>query len=102
MPVLPHARSTYSPSSGLNSTLYSSQDFSDLHVEALQVVANCLSDSESLQLIHKSGGLMRLMEFLLAPSMPEIQYNAVKCICSAAQSRKSNTRRHQIRISFSF
>lgn len=101
MPVMPHLRSTYSPSSGPNSTLYSSQDFSDLHIEALQVVANCLSDSESLKVIHKSGGLMRLMEFLLTPNMPEIQYNAVKCICSAAQSREYRGR-HQIRISFSF
>lgn len=77
------------------------QDFSDLHVEALQVVANCLSDSESLQLIHKGGGLTRLMEFVLTPNTPEIQYNAVKCITSAARSRK-RTRRHKMMISFSF
>ena len=45
-------------------------------------------DSESLQLIHKDGGLTRLMEFVLTPNKPEIQTNAVKCIVRVAQSCK--------------
>lgn len=64
------------------------QDLSDLHADALHVVANCLSDSESVQLIHKGGGLTRLMDFLLTPNVPEIQANAVKCIARVAQNRK--------------
>lgn len=72
--------------------LYFLQDFSDLHAEALEVVANCVSDSESLQLIHKDGGLTRLMEFVLTPNMPEIQSSAVKCIARVAQSCKRTRR----------
>lgn len=83
-------------------SVYFLQDFSDLHVEALQVVANCLSDSESLQLIHKGGGLKRLMEFVLTPNMSEIQYNAVKCITRVAQSRKCRRSKKKILIFFSF
>lgn len=67
---------------------YILQDFSDLHAEALQVVANCLCDSESVQLIQKDGGLTRLMDFLLTPNMPEIQSSAAKCITRVAQSCK--------------
>lgn len=78
---------------------YFFQDFHDLHAEALQVVANCLSDSKSLQVIHKGGGLTRLMEFVLTPNLPEIQSNAVKCIARVAQSCKQ--RRGQEIIIFS-
>uniref|UniRef100_A0A7N6AGX4 Armadillo repeat containing 3 n=1 Tax=Anabas testudineus TaxID=64144 RepID=A0A7N6AGX4_ANATE len=74
---------------------YILQDFSDLHAEALQVVANCLSDSESVQLIHKDGGLTRLMDFLLTPNMPEIQSNAVKCISRVAKSSENRKVLHE-------
>uniref|UniRef100_A0A3Q1FKM1 Armadillo repeat containing 3 n=1 Tax=Acanthochromis polyacanthus TaxID=80966 RepID=A0A3Q1FKM1_9TELE len=70
-------------------------DFSDLHDDTLQVVANCLSDSESVQLIHNSGGLTKLMEFLLSPSIPEIQSNTVKCITRVAQSSESREVLHK-------
>uniref|UniRef100_A0A3Q4G6S8 Armadillo repeat containing 3 n=1 Tax=Neolamprologus brichardi TaxID=32507 RepID=A0A3Q4G6S8_NEOBR len=63
--------------------------FSDLHAEALHVLANCLSDSESVQLIHKSGGLTKLMEFVLTPSVPEIRSGVIKCITRVAQSSES-------------
>lgn len=68
------------------------QDFTDLHAVTLQVVANCLTDSESVQLIQKGGGLSRLMEFILTPSMPQIQSSAVKCITRVAQSCKHKDR----------
>ncbi|XP_044032814.1 armadillo repeat-containing protein 3 isoform X2 [Siniperca chuatsi] len=74
------------------------QDFSDLHAEALQVVANCLSDSETFQLIHKAGGLTRLMEFVLTPNMPEIQSNAVKCIAKVAQSSENRKLLHEQKV----
>ncbi|KAK2859369.1 hypothetical protein Q5P01_003989 [Channa striata] len=69
-------------------------EFSDLHAEALQVVANCLCDSETVELIHKSSGLTRLMEFVLTSNMPEIQSSAVKCITRVAQSAESRKLLH--------
>uniref|UniRef100_A0A8C4H1Q0 Armadillo repeat containing 3 n=1 Tax=Dicentrarchus labrax TaxID=13489 RepID=A0A8C4H1Q0_DICLA len=74
---------------------YFLQDLSDLNAEALQVVANCLSDSESFQLIHKGGGLTRLMEFILTPNVSEIQSNAVKCIAKVAQSSENRKLLHE-------
>ncbi|XP_069561620.1 armadillo repeat-containing protein 3 [Brachyistius frenatus] len=70
-------------------------DFSDLHAEALLVVVNCLSDSESVHLIHKGGGLTKLMEFVLTPSMPEIQSGTVKCITMVARSCESRKLLHE-------
>uniref|UniRef100_A0A4W6FP15 Armadillo repeat containing 3 n=1 Tax=Lates calcarifer TaxID=8187 RepID=A0A4W6FP15_LATCA len=70
-------------------------DLSDLHADALHVVANCLSDSESVQLIHKGGGLTRLMDFLLTPNVPEIQANAVKCIARVAQNPENRSLLHE-------
>ncbi|XP_047424669.1 armadillo repeat-containing protein 3 [Mugil cephalus] len=75
--------------------ILNNKDFSDLHAEALNVVANCLSDSESVHLIHKDGGLKRLMEFVLTPSMPEIQSNTVKCIARVAQNSESRRLLHE-------
>ncbi|PWA18099.1 hypothetical protein CCH79_00004283 [Gambusia affinis] len=69
--------------------LLDNMDFNDLHAEVLQTVSNCLGDIETLQLIHNNGGLTRLMEFLFAPSSPEIQCIAIKCITRAAQSSES-------------
>lgn len=77
------------------------QDFCDLHVEALQVVVNFLTDSESLHLIHQDGGLTRLMEFFLTPNISEVQCSAVECITRVAHSRKHRSRK-DILIFFSF
>lgn len=60
------------------------QEFIDLHVDTLRVVANCLSDSETSQMIHESGGLARLMEFVLITEVPDIRNNAVTCLAKAA------------------
>ncbi|XP_026148109.1 armadillo repeat-containing protein 3 isoform X4 [Mastacembelus armatus] len=65
------------------------QDFSDLHAEALQVVTNCLCDDECIQLIHKGGGLTKLMDFFLTPNMPEIKSGALKCITMVAQNSEN-------------
>lgn len=70
------------------------QDFSDLHVDTLRVVANCLGDSETSQMIHESGGLARLMEFVLITEVAEIRDNAVMCIAKAAQSCKHSRKVH--------
>nr|XP_020465302.1 armadillo repeat-containing protein 3 isoform X2 [Monopterus albus] len=71
------------------------QDFSDLHAEALQVVTNCLCDTESLQLLHRGGGLTRLMDFLLTPYRPEIQSTAIKCITRVAQGSENRKLLHE-------
>lgn len=68
------------------------QDFTDLHVEALQVFFNCLSDSESEQEIHQNGGLERLIEFILTSTEPEIQFIAIKCIIRVAEKCKYDRR----------
>ncbi|XP_005803393.1 armadillo repeat-containing protein 3 [Xiphophorus maculatus] len=75
--------------------LLDNMEFNDLHAEVLQTVSNCLGDIETLQLIHNSGGLTRLMEFILAPSSPEIQCIAIKCITRAAQSSESRDVLHE-------
>ncbi|XP_068160683.1 armadillo repeat-containing protein 3 [Antennarius striatus] len=67
----------------------SNATFSDLYDEALEVAANCLNDSECVQLIHKGGGLKKLMEFVHTPNTPGVQSNAVKCIAMAAQSSEN-------------
>uniref|UniRef100_A0A3Q2U0F0 Armadillo repeat containing 3 n=1 Tax=Fundulus heteroclitus TaxID=8078 RepID=A0A3Q2U0F0_FUNHE len=66
--------------------ILSNMDLADLHGEALHIVANCLRDGETLQLIHNDGGLARLMDFVLAPSTPAIQSTAVQCLSRVAQS----------------
>ncbi|XP_055086096.1 armadillo repeat-containing protein 3 [Periophthalmus magnuspinnatus] len=65
------------------------KDLQDLHAASLHVVVNCLNDSECFQLIHKGGGLAQLMEFILSPTLPEIQANAVKCVARVAQSSEN-------------
>ncbi|CAL9697893.1 unnamed protein product [Knipowitschia caucasica] len=71
------------------------KDLHDLHAGSLQVVANCLNDSECFQLIHKGGGLAQLMEFMVSSTMPETQANAVKCIARVAQSSENRRMLHE-------
>ncbi|XP_020781290.1 armadillo repeat-containing protein 3 [Boleophthalmus pectinirostris] len=71
------------------------KDLHDLHAGSLHIVANCLNDSECFQLIHKGGGLAQLMEFILSPTLPEIQANAVKCIARVAQSSENRNILHE-------
>lgn len=80
-------------SSAPDQSFYFLQNFSDLHAEVLQVVANCVSDTESFHLIHNGGGLTKLMEFASTPNTPEIQSFVVKCIAKVAQSCKQKRRR---------
>lgn len=64
------------------------QDFHDLHAEALQTLSNCLSDSQTVKLVHQSRGLTRLLQFLQTPNAPEVQSAAVDCLTKVAQSRE--------------
>ncbi|GAB0184782.1 armadillo repeat-containing protein 3 [Grus japonensis] len=60
------------------------QEFSDLHVEALAVLGNCLEDVHTLQLIQQTGGLKKLLSFVGVSTVPDIQKNAAKAITRAA------------------
>ncbi|KAM6141419.1 armadillo repeat-containing protein 3 [Phoenicopterus ruber ruber] len=59
-------------------------EFSDLHVEALAVLGNCLEDVHTLQLIQQTGGLKKLLSFMGVSTVPNIQKNAAKAITKAA------------------
>ncbi|XP_074996900.1 armadillo repeat-containing protein 3 [Calonectris borealis] len=59
-------------------------EFSDLHVEALAVLGNCLEDVHTLQLIQQTGGLKELLSFVGASTVPDIQKNAAKAITKTA------------------
>ncbi|KAM9416869.1 armadillo repeat-containing protein 3 isoform 2-T2 [Salvelinus alpinus] len=74
------------------------KEFSDLHVEALQVLSNCLEDRDSLQLIHETGGLQRLLQFITTPTLLDIQTNAVKAIYRVAQSSENRKLLHEQEI----
>ncbi|NXE13178.1 ARMC3 protein, partial [Lophotis ruficrista] len=60
------------------------KEFSDLHVEALAVLGNCLADVDTLQLIQQAGGLKKLLSFVGVSTVPDIQRNAAKAITKAA------------------
>ncbi|NXH70143.1 ARMC3 protein, partial [Hydrobates tethys] len=59
-------------------------EFSDLHVEALAVLGNCLEDVHTLQLIQQTGGLKKLLSFVGVSTVPDIQKNAAKAITKTA------------------
>ncbi|XP_060541035.1 armadillo repeat-containing protein 3 isoform X5 [Pantherophis guttatus] len=60
------------------------KEFNDLHVEALGVVANCLEDVDTMQLIQETGGLRKLLAFTEVSTLTEFQKNAAKAIAKAA------------------
>uniref|UniRef100_A0A8D2P1F6 Armadillo repeat containing 3 n=1 Tax=Zosterops lateralis melanops TaxID=1220523 RepID=A0A8D2P1F6_ZOSLA len=59
-------------------------EFSDLHIETLAVLGNCLEDVDTLQQIQLTGGLKKLLSFLEVSTVPDIQKNAAKAITKAA------------------
>ncbi|XP_030299931.1 armadillo repeat-containing protein 3 [Calypte anna] len=59
-------------------------EFNDLHAEALAVLGNCLEDVHTLRLIQQTGGLTKLLSFVGDSSVPDIQRNAAKAIAKAA------------------
>ncbi|NXG07089.1 ARMC3 protein, partial [Sakesphorus luctuosus] len=71
---------------GLNHLLkiLETNELSDLHVETLAVLGNCLGDVHTLQLIQQTGGLKKLLSLLGVSTVPNIQKNAAKAITKAA------------------
>uniref|UniRef100_A0A8D2IIW0 Armadillo repeat containing 3 n=1 Tax=Varanus komodoensis TaxID=61221 RepID=A0A8D2IIW0_VARKO len=60
------------------------KEFNDLHVEALGVVANCLEDVDTMQLIQETGGLRKLLTFAEVSTLTDFQKNAAKALAKAA------------------
>ncbi|XP_019363847.1 PREDICTED: armadillo repeat-containing protein 3 isoform X5 [Gavialis gangeticus] len=71
------------------------QEFNDLHVEALAVVANCLEDVDTMQLIQQTGGLKKLLSFAETSAIPDIQKNAAKAISKAAYDSENRKILHE-------
>ncbi|KAM6451460.1 armadillo repeat-containing protein 3 isoform 2-T2 [Liasis olivaceus] len=65
------------------------KEFNDLHVEALGVVANCLEDVDTVQLIQETGGLRKLLAFTEVSTLTDFQKNAAKAIAKAAYDPES-------------
>ncbi|XP_077364880.1 armadillo repeat-containing protein 3-like isoform X2 [Festucalex cinctus] len=88
-------------------------EYDDLHVEALRVLGNCVSDSENFQLIQSGGGLTVLLELVIPPKLSEtgkhdllpvksnsdeIQAGAAECISRAAQNSDSHRVLHDFKV----
>ncbi|XP_067417810.1 armadillo repeat-containing protein 3 [Emydura macquarii macquarii] len=71
------------------------KEFNDLHVEALSVVANCLEDVDTMQLIQQTVGLKKLLSFAEMSTIPDIQKNAAKAIAKAAYDPENRKILHE-------
>ncbi|KAG9347730.1 hypothetical protein JZ751_003744 [Albula glossodonta] len=93
----PGTRTAFREEQGLDRLLelLGNEELSDLHGEALQVISNCLQDTEALLLIQQTGGLERLLQFVLMPAPPEVQMNATKAISRAAQITENRRVLHE-------
>ena len=57
------------------------QEYADLHVVALSVLARCLEDTENMQALQSSGCLNKLLEHIKDSSLAELKQNAVSGVC---------------------
>lgn len=62
------------------------QELNDLHVEALLIIANCLEDVDTVQLLQQSGGLKKILTFAETSPLPDLQRNAAKAIAKSAHN----------------
>ncbi|KAM8967726.1 armadillo repeat-containing protein 3 isoform 2-T2 [Pelodytes ibericus] len=62
------------------------KELNDLHVEALLVIANCLEDPETMQVLQHSGGLQKILTFAETSPLPDVQKNAAKAIAKSAHN----------------
>ncbi|XP_064019015.1 armadillo repeat-containing protein 3 isoform X2 [Pogoniulus pusillus] len=70
-------------------------EFSDLHGEALAVLGNCLEDVHALQMIQQIGGLKKLLSFVGVSTVPDVQKNAAKAIAKAAYDSENRKILHE-------
>ncbi|XP_077592555.1 armadillo repeat-containing protein 3 isoform X1 [Stigmatopora nigra] len=88
-------------------------EFNDLHVDALQVIANCIGDSDNFVVIENAGGLTILLEMVLPHELSEpdkyetqavtcnyheVQCGAVECISIAAQNADNHKVLHGLKV----
>uniref|UniRef100_A0ACB8FV42 Uncharacterized protein n=1 Tax=Sphaerodactylus townsendi TaxID=933632 RepID=A0ACB8FV42_9SAUR len=71
------------------------KDFNDLHVEALGVVANCLEDPDTVQLIQETGCLRKLLSFTEVSTLTDFQKNAAKAIAKSACDSENRKNLHE-------
>ncbi|XP_031795729.1 armadillo repeat-containing protein 3 isoform X3 [Sarcophilus harrisii] len=71
------------------------QEFNDLHIEALAVLANCLEDVDTMQQLQQAGGLKKLLAFAENTTFPDIQKNATKAIARAAYDSETRKILHE-------
>ncbi|XP_051856765.1 armadillo repeat-containing protein 3 isoform X3 [Antechinus flavipes] len=71
------------------------QEFNDLHIEALAVLANCLEDLDTMQQLQQAGGLRKLLAFAENTTFPDIQKNATKAIARAAYDPETRKILHE-------
>ncbi|XP_074123015.1 armadillo repeat-containing protein 3 isoform X2 [Sminthopsis crassicaudata] len=71
------------------------EEFNDLHIEALAVLANCLEDVDTMQQLQQVGGLRKLLLFAENTTFPDIQKNATKAIARAAYDPETRKILHE-------
>ncbi|KAM5156632.1 armadillo repeat-containing protein 3 [Mantella aurantiaca] len=65
------------------------KELNDLHVEALLIIANCLEDTDIVQLLQQSGGLKKILTFAETSPLADIQRNAAKAIATSAHNAEN-------------
>ncbi|XP_058913841.1 armadillo repeat-containing protein 3 [Kogia breviceps] len=71
------------------------KELSDLHIEALSVLANCLEDMDTMVMIQQTGGLKKLLSFAENSTIPDIQKNAARAITKAAYDPENRKLFHE-------
>ncbi|XP_073532604.1 armadillo repeat-containing protein 3 isoform X2 [Phyllobates terribilis] len=71
------------------------KELNDLHVEALLIIANCLEDGETVQLLQQSGGLKKILTFAETSPLPDVQRNAAKAIAKSANNAENRKFFHE-------
>lgn len=62
------------------------KEFDDLHVHGLQVLGNCLEDTEALDEFRNSGGMEKLLLFTTESATPEVQAHSARAMARAAKN----------------
>ncbi|XP_069816633.1 armadillo repeat-containing protein 3 isoform X2 [Dendropsophus ebraccatus] len=71
------------------------KELNDLHVEALLIIANCLEDADTVQLLQQSGGLKKILTFAETSTLPDLQKNAAKAIAKSAHNAENRKFFHE-------
>ncbi|XP_068094681.1 armadillo repeat-containing protein 3 [Hyperolius riggenbachi] len=71
------------------------KELNDLHVEALLIIANCLEDVDTVQLLQQSGGLRKILTFAETSPLADIQRNAAKAIAKSSLSAENRKFFHE-------